>query len=240
MTIRKIPIPFENRMTKTQTILGWIYTVLHIALLPLLLSLLAVSVPGMTEGQVNVLYYGVGVLFTAAVMLPFLRSSFDVLLDRLRFCIICILLALLVEYALRTACTLVLMLLQSLPEANPATETMLELAESNSGILAGLSVFLAPVIEEILFRGVVFGSIRSRSRGWAYVVSIVLFSVYHVWQYAAVSGDLRYLLYSLSYVPAAAALAWAYEHSGSIWTSIFFHMGFNALSFTVLNLMERL
>ena len=49
-------------------------------------------------------------------------------------------------------------------------------------------VFLAPFIEEVLFRGYVFGSLRDHSRVVAYVVSCVLFAFLHVWQFAA--GDL--------------------------------------------------
>ena len=48
------------------------------------------------------------------------------------------------------------------------------------------------------------------------------------------------LLYALEYIPVSFALAWAYERSGSIWTNIFFHMGFNALSYYVLNTMQKL
>ena len=51
--------------------------------------------------------------------------------------------------------------------------------------MKAVSIFLVPIVEEMLFRGVVFGSIRPRSRLWAYVVSVAAFSVYHVWSFAA-------------------------------------------------------
>ncbi len=54
------------------------------------------------------------------------------------------------------------------------------------------------------------------------------------------SGDMTMLLYALEYLPVSVVLAWAYERSGCIWTNIFFHMGFNALSFYVLTVAESL
>jgi membrane protease YdiL (CAAX protease family) len=44
----------------------------------------------------------------------------------------------------------------------------------------------------------------------------------------------------VQYLPISIVLAWIYERSGTIWTSIFFHMGINAMSFYVLNALEQL
>ena len=68
----------------------------------------------------------------------------------------------------------------------------------------------------------------------------MLFSLYHVWQYAAASGDPGLLLYAIQYIPMSVALAWTYERSGSIWTPIFFHMGYNAISYLALLTLETL
>ena len=48
-------------------------------------------------------------------------------------------------------------------------------------------VFLAPFVEEVLFRGLVFGNLRAKSRLVAYVVSCLLFALLHVWQCAVVN-----------------------------------------------------
>ena len=40
-------------------------------------------------------------------------------------------------------------------------------------------VFLAPFIEEVLFRGLVFGNLKSKSRVVAYLVSCLLFALMH-------------------------------------------------------------
>ena len=235
----KLKRPFQNQMTKIQTVLGWIYLPLHAVALPVLISLYAGVASGMTEGKANLLYYGIGVCFVVAVMLSYLRRSFDVLLDNFRLCLMCIALALLVDYAMSAVAALLLLLVEIIPD-NPNDNAVMEAVAQSYGVMKGLIIFIGPIVEEILFRGVVFGSIRARSRGWAYVVSVGLFSIYHVWQYAIVSGDPRMLFYAIQYIPVSIALAWAYERSGNIWTTIFFHMGFNAVSFLAMSIMERM
>ena len=47
-------------------------------------------------------------------------------------------------------------------------------------------IFLAPFVEEVLFRGLVFGNLKSKSRALAYAVSCLLFALLHVWQFAVV------------------------------------------------------
>ena len=75
-------------------------------------------------------------------------------------------------------------------------------------------IFLAPFVEEVLFRGLVFGNLKSKSRVVAYLVSCLLFALLHVWQYL---------------VPGLV-LAWAYDHTGTLWSSILLHAAANALS----------
>ena len=240
MMIRKSSIPFENQMSQTQTVLNWVYLLLHLAVLPWLLGLLqSVLTKPMGDAQLNLVYYAVGVAFCLIADFTFLRQAFDRLLDNLRLCILTMVLALMMDYALSGAAALLLMLVDGLLE-NPNNAEAMELAAQDSGALKAAAIFLAPIVEEVLFRGAIFGAIRPRSRAWAYAASAAAFSLYHVWQYAAVSGDLTMLLYALEYIPVSIVLAWAYERSGSIWTGIFFHMGFNAMAFYVLNAIGTL
>ena len=240
MMIRKSSIPFENQMSQTQTVLNWVYLLLHLAVLPWLLGLLqSVLTKPMGDAQLNLVYYAVGVAFCLIADFTFLRQAFDRLLDNLRLCILTMVLALMMDYALSGAAALLLMLVDGLLE-NPNNAEAMELAAQDSGALKAAAIFLAPIVEEVLFRGTIFGTIRPRSRAWAYAASVAAFSLYHVWQYAAVSGDLTMLLYALEYIPVSIVLAWAYERSGSIWTGIFFHMGFNAMAFYVLNAIGTL
>ena len=91
-------------------------------------------------------------------------------------------------------------------------------------------IFLAPFVEEVLFRGLVFGNLKSRSRALAYVVSCLLFALLHVWQFAVVNQDITYFLLMIQYLVPGLVLAWAYDHSGTLWASIGLHAAANALS----------
>ncbi len=91
-------------------------------------------------------------------------------------------------------------------------------------------VFLAPFVEETLFRGLVFGGLKEKSRLLAYAASCALFALLHVWQFAVAGRDPAYFLAMVQYLIPGLVLAWAYEHSGTLWASIGLHAGVNALS----------
>ena len=76
-------------------------------------------------------------------------------------------------------------------------------------------IFLAPFVEEVLFRGLVFGNLKSKSRALAYAVSCLLFALLHVWQFAVVKQDVTYFLLMIQYLVPGLVLAWAYDHSGN-------------------------
>ena len=230
-------IHFENAMNRTQTTLGWVYLALHVFGIPLLLSLwaqFAENAPG--DAVMNGVYYALGLVFTLTVMLSFLRAGFDTLMDNLPRCVLTLAAAVALDYCLSFAVTAVLLLLREASQT-PNNEAVMTLADENYGLVRALAVFIAPMVEETLFRGVVFGSLRKKSRALAYIVSVALFSLCHVWQYALAAMDPRELLYAVQYIPVSFALAWCYERSGTIWAPIFMHMGINALSFAALSML---
>ena len=91
-------------------------------------------------------------------------------------------------------------------------------------------ILLAPFVEEVLFRGLVFGNLKGKSRAAGYLVSCLLFALLHVWQFALVNQDITYFLLMVQYLVPGLVLAWTYEHSGTLWTAIALHAAANALS----------
>ena len=87
-------------------------------------------------------------------------------------------------------------------------------------------IFLAPFVEEVLFRGLVFGNLKHKSRTVAYAVSCLL----HVWQFAVKRQDITYFLLMVQYLVPGLVLAWAYDHTGTLWSSVLLHAAANALS----------
>jgi membrane protease YdiL (CAAX protease family) len=95
------------------------------------------------------------------------------------------------------------------------------------GLQILLIVFLAPLSEEICFRGMLFGGLRTRLPLWAAALGT-----------GAVFGLLHYST-GLSAVPALVVLgaifAVVYEKTGSIWPPIIMHVGNNAFALAVLS-----
>ena len=115
-------------------------------------------------------------------------------------------------------------------------ETISTLISDNQYVMMAVTVFVAPIIEETLVRGLVFGSIQPTSRVMAYIVSAALFTLMHNWQYFTLYPAGKVLLSCIPYLPASVALAWTYEKAGTIWASISLHAIVNALSFGLLQL----
>ena len=221
-------------MPRGARIAGWVYLPVHVFVLPLTLGAALAAVRGELPSDVtcNVWYYLIGLVFTLIAMWGFLRRSYDTLSGSILRCIGILFAA----YGLDVLLSLVLQLgtgfIGELP--SPNNDAVTRLAAADHKRMIAVAVLMAPLVEECLFRGVVFGTIRPRSRFWAYTVSIALFSLYHVWQYVVMYGDPKLLLSALAYVPVSAALTFCYEQTRSIWSPVFFHMCINALSLAVL------
>ena len=84
-------------------------------------------------------------------------------------------------------------------------------------------VTIGPLVEELLFRGVLLSALMRRLRvGWAVAACSLLFALVHL-------PDLGFLWYALPDLALlAAALAWLRLHSGSIWPAVLAH-GINNL-----------
>jgi membrane protease YdiL (CAAX protease family) len=88
---------------------------------------------------------------------------------------------------------------------------------------------LAPVSEELFFRGFLFAGLRGRLSLWpAVVITGLLFGLVH-----APSGITTVVPLAL----LGGMLAWFYAYNGSLWPSIFMHMTNNGLALAVTALV---
>jgi len=94
-----------------------------------------------------------------------------------------------------------------------------------------LAVFVAPVVEELFFRGVLFRSIRDRHGFWiGAVVSGLVFGAAH---YVPAAWQDTILLQTVM-VFTGIALAWIYERRGTLVADIAAHMAFNAVGIVLI------
>jgi membrane protease YdiL (CAAX protease family) len=107
-------------------------------------------------------------------------------------------------------------------EIQASNDMYTALTDSGFGIatVAITAVIVAPLAEEVFFRGFLFAGISKRwGYSWGVIVSGALFSVAH-----AGSGGL---------VPIfilGMLLAWLYIKTGSLWPCIFAHFAYNSLA----------
>jgi hypothetical protein len=224
-------------MNKTESIVGWIYLFVHMFALGYIVALLNIyvfPVFGFTlsDLHLNLLYYGISFLFLLCFLFHFMRSSFGELcahkMDTLTSILICYFVYMISLYAVALFLNIFLDNLE-----NPNDAAVTSMAKLNPNTMIVIGVLLAPIVEEVLFRGVVFGTIRKKSRVLAYIVSALLFAVYHLWEYMLTGFSWDLVLYLLQYLPAGIILCWCYERSKNIWGSVFLHMMINYVSITV-------
>lgn len=91
----------------------------------------------------------------------------------------------------------------------------------------GLLVFV-PITEEMLFRGLLFGSLYKKKPVIAYLLSALAFGLIHVLGYKMSLPSL--LLSLLQYLPAGIWLAWSCTKSGSIFSAITIHTLINGVA----------
>lgn len=229
---RPVPALRESALTRREAICVLAYLPVHIALLPLLLGRL-MAAGALTEIQANFALYAVGAAYMLAAAWGFLRRDFYTLCDRPFFTVV----EIIYSYALMLLFNFFVGLILNAARFadNPNNTAVAALAKEGFGTVAAMAVFLAPIVEELMFRAGVFALLRRRSRIAAYAVSMALFSLYHVWGYALSDG--RYWLYILQYLPVSWLLARLYERTDSLWSSIFFHMLVNGVSVKALSML---
>ena len=231
---------FPDPMRRSEMVFGWLFLIIYVFLLPRAVAYFSVRIlPGLgislNGALINFLFYALSFVILIIGLFRFLRSGFHRLLDNLWPSLKAIGLGFILYYLLMFLVNALCM--ATLGDAmNPNEESVREAAELDSRVMLAVAVLLGPVVEELLFRGVVFGSIRRISRAAAYIVSCLLFSLYHIWQYFSDVSPWMFLIYLVQYLPGGICLGRTYEKSGSIWASIALHALINYISMSAMSL----
>lgn len=223
----------SNTMTNAETVFGWLYLPMYFAFLPTLVRLLfQVLHLEPTLFEINLVYYGINLAAVSIGFHRFLSQRFfggrfwNFVQAHILGAVMHYVGKWLVGYAVD-------FLGMYLPMYNNDTITSLVL--SNPYVMLFVSIILAPIVEETLFRGVVFGSLRRTSRIAAYIVSVLLFALLHTWQFFSTQSPLAVVLSTLPYLPAGIALAWTYDRADTIWAPITLHALINAVSYGLVS-----
>lgn len=215
---------FTSSLKKGEYIAALAYLPVHIIGIPAIVAMLLFSVYDTLT--LNIVSYSFATLYMLVFLGRFLRRDFDALCDRpVRF-IVEIGVSYGIYYLSNLVIAGILLSLNSLD--NPNNVSIVDLAIESGRQMTIMTVVMAPLVEELMFRAGVFGLLRKYSRVAAYAASMLLFSAYHVWAYAI--NDPSYWIYIIQYLPVSFLLCRCYERCNSIWGSIGLHMLVNAMS----------
>lgn len=125
------------------------------------------------------------------------------------------------------------LLTQVLAHGHPVTQNVEELSRQASGNLrlplAIIAVTVGPIIEELMFRGVLLSALMHRlSTRWSVLICAVLFGAVHL-------GGLDFQWYAVpNLILLAVALCWLRLKSASLWPAILTHGVYNLFALIAL------
>ena len=214
--------------------LGLGYWGFELLVLPAVLSLVfPVIAPALSEAGQNLVFFALNFICLCAILRRFLLDSLRLLPEApLRLLVVG-----LAAFAAFWAVSLGLRWLFGtlFPGFTNVNDNAIgQMAKANYAATAIGTVLLAPVAEELVFRGLIFGSLHSHSRGLAYGVSCGVFALIHILSYVGQYPAATLLLCFFQYLPAGVCLGWAFEKSGSIFTPMAVHMAINLITLQTL------
>lgn len=226
MTRRSVP-----EMNPAQKLWAGCYCLVMLCALPQLFSL-ANSVLSLREGQLNFLYYLLNFLVLSGILGGFLQNGFRAFRRKPVQALQSIVLALAAYYACFWLYSLFTRALPGFSNAN--NDAVIAMAREDFFLTAVGTVLLVPPVEELIFRGLLFGSALRKSPSLAYSLSALAFGLLHILGYIGQMSPVYLVIALLGYLPAGIWLAWCYRKSGTILAPITAHALINGLALLTL------
>lgn len=216
--------------TQTQKLLGFAAWGIQLLALPSILDiLLPVLAPAWGEAQKNFIYHALSFLLLTAALFPFLWISLKLALERPFYTLRIAFYGYVLYWVSFLAITWILQ--RFVPDfQNINDDAISQLLKENYPLTAIVVLLLAPIAEELVFRGLIFGTLHPYNVPAAYILSAAAFASIHVLGYLETHSPVHLALCFLQYIPAGLILAWVYGRTGTIWAPIFMHIAINQTS----------
>lgn len=226
--------PFQVKMRRSEIIGGIIWLVIYGFfmgdILGLGLELLGISY---TAAQLNALFFLCNFVITALVFWRFLTRNLSLVPGNLLRILKAMLLGFCIYWLLQVGLDVIGQFLSGNMDI-PNDDTISSIAGENYRIMWAGAVLLAPMVEETLVRGLIFGTVRRLNRAAAYAAAAVVFAAMHVLSYLGQMDTLTLGYNILVYGLPSIALCACYEYAGNIWAPIGLHMIINALGMSAM------
>ena len=225
---------FSTKPNNRETLWGGIYLALYMSLLPLAVPLAFIFLfPQLNTAQVNFFYFGLNFIATTVIFRKYLIQTVK---DSLRVGFRTIWYAILGYLGSMMLSGLVVSaIVQIYPEFTSVNDNAIgTMVQENRALMILGAVVLAPVAEELLFRGLIFRGLYDRSPLVAHLLTMVLFSLVHVTGYVGVYDAKLLFFCFLQYLAPAYCLNFAYQQSGTLVAPILMHMLTNLVALSAM------
>ena len=221
-------------MSHTEKIFGWLYMAFSLLALPNLLNWFNAQLADpLDESTLNFVFYLTNFLFICGIFRTFLRASLVAAWRDIWNFIQAVVLGYVAYWAASETMEFVMSyLLPGFSNINDAAIT--ELARANYTLMLIGVVFLVPLTEEMLYRGLIFRNLWQSSKVAAYLLSMAAFAAIHVLGYIGSEDITTLLICFLQYLPAGLCLAWTYTKADNIFAPTVVHAIVNAISIGAL------
>lgn len=221
-------------MSHTEKIFGWLYMAFSLLALPNLLNWFNAQLADpLDESTLNFVFYLTNFLFICGIFRTFLRASLVAAWRDIWNFIQAVVLGYVAYWAASEVMEFIMSyLLPGFSNINDAAIT--ELARANYTLMLIGVVFLVPLTEEMLYRGLIFRNLWQSSKIAAYLLSMAAFAAIHVLGYIGSEDITTLLICFLQYLPAGLCLAWTYTKADNIFAPTVVHAIVNAISIGAL------
>lgn len=221
-------------MTRRETLLGWVYLLISLFVLPVALYLVneLLNKP-LSDTEVNLAFMGLNFLAVGVIFRRFLTASVKVAANK-PWRVLAYAAAGLALYFLGSFAIGIVIVFVAPDFSNVNDNAVMGLFQEHAALMAIFTVLLVPVAEESLYRGLLFQGFQRKSRVLAYCLSTFIFAGIHVVGYIGSVDLITLCLCFLQYLPAGITLAWAYEKADTIAAPMLIHIMINLIGTTAM------
>lgn len=222
----------SNPLRKYELLLGSIYGVLQLFLLPLIVVLIGYFL-SWEEWFMNCVMFCLNFICLTAIFHRFLIEAVKTAVAQPARTLKAAFFGLLLYFGLSFLVGLLIQLVN--PDYLNLNDETVSGMMLEGGVLMGVcTAMLVPVAEELLFRGILFRGIYQRSPITAWILSPILFSLIHIVGYIGSYDLISFSLAFIQYLPAGICLAFAYRKADTIIAPILIHMVINLIGLTMM------
>lgn len=215
-------------MTRAEQAIGWAWLVIQLFFLPTIISLINMLLHlGLSVTMLNVVLFTIDFIAVVVIFRRYLQGQLRSI--RLSTLFVWVPVGFLLYWLMSIGVTYIAAILQPahINANNVAIHTLLQ--ERPLLMTVGTVIF-APITEEILFRGLLFGQLYKKKPILGYTVSVLVFAAVHVVSYIGMQSPLSLLISLLQYIPAGVVLGFIYVKAQTLAAPILIHAILNLLA----------